>query len=195
MGEFELYFNLGLQHIADIEAYDHILFLVALCAMYQLKDWKNVLILVTAFTIGHSITLALSTLDIVTIPANIIEMLIPVTIMLTAVFNLWSARRGIAFSKSQQRTKYGIALFFGFIHGMGFSNYLKELLMGSDTSVTLPLFAFNVGVEVGQIGIVLTILIISFVVMNIIKVSQRYWNWIVSTVAFIIAGNLLLGLL
>lgn len=195
MGEFELYFNLGLQHIADLKAYDHILFLVALCAMYQLKDWKNVLILVTAFTIGHSITLALSVLEVISFPEDVIEILIPITIMLTALFNLWSTRREVALSKSQQRTKYGIALFFGFIHGIGFSNYLKFIIETSESNIVSSWIAFNIGVEAGQIGIILVILAISFVFMNVFKVPQRYWNWIVSTLAFIIAGNLLIGLL
>jgi len=218
MSDFELYFSLGLDHIADINAYDHILFLVALCAVYKLKDWKNVLVLVTAFTIGHSITLALSTLNIIVFSPNIIEKLIPITIMLTALLNIVWSRRGASnqFSteilddnsfqeakeiettdngKLSQLVKYGIALSFGFIHGMGFSNYLKELLMGMDSGIVLPLFSFNLGVEAGQICIVLIILAISYIAMNIIKIKQRYWNWIVSCGTFLIALYLLFGLL
>lgn len=191
MSEFQLYLEMGVAHIADITAYDHIVFIVALCAMYRLMDWKKVLILVTAFTIGHSITLALSTLNIVAFPSRIIEILIPVTIILTAIFNVWE--RGSE-QQQKQSVKYGIALFFGLIHGMGFSNYLK-MLLGEEESILTPLFAFNVGIEVGQIGIVLGILFLGYLVMDVFKTKQREWNLFISGATTGIALMLLVNLL
>ena len=144
MGSFGFYIKLGFEHISDFAGYDHMLFLVALCAIYRIQQWKSILILVTAFTIGHSVTLLLSSLDILTIPSNIIEFLIPITIFLTAINNVIGSK---SFQKnSKMRKNYAMALFFGFIHGMGFSNYFKALLMES-SSVALPLLGFNIGIE------------------------------------------------
>ncbi|WP_291909566.1 HupE/UreJ family protein [Chitinophaga sp. CB10] len=177
-----LYFQLGWQHIINWDAYDHILFIVALCAMYLLRDWKKVLILVTAFTIGHSITLALSVLDILKVPGEIIEWLIPVTICITAATNI--IRKDSEPKKLQ--LNYFYALFFGLIHGLGFSNYLKSLL-GAQTNVVGPLLGFNLGLECGQIVIVMIILLISGVLVNLSGVKRRDWNLCVSSGAFGIA--------
>ena len=126
MSEFQLYFDLGKDHILDYaNGYDHILFVVALCALYISRDWKKILILVTAFTIGHSITLALSTLKIVSVKAELIEFLIPLTIFITAVSNLFKNENNI--SDGPMQMNYIFATFFGLIHGLGFSNYLKSL--------------------------------------------------------------------
>src|SRR5690606_30408879 len=125
-------------------------FIIALCAVYLFRDWKKVLILVTAFTIGHSLTLALATTGWIRVNSDVIEFLIPVTIALTAFFNILkpkpSKSRGI-------QTNYVFALFFGLIHGLGFSNYLRALL-GRESSLFEPLLAFNLGLEVGQLFIV-----------------------------------------
>ncbi|MEZ5009008.1 MAG: HupE/UreJ family protein [Chitinophagales bacterium] len=187
---FKVYFEVGLRHIADLAAYDHILFIVALCAVYKLSEWRKILILVTAFTIGHSITLALSALSIITINSAIIEFLIPVTILLTALYNLVFIReskiiRVQSLSKAVS-VKYFIALFFGLIHGMGFSNYFKALL-GAEANITFPLFAFNVGIEIGQLLIVAVMLSCSILMMSVFKLKQIYWNWAVSGVAGIVA--------
>ena len=154
MSLFELYFNLGLQHIADLKGYDHILFILTLCAVYDLKEWKRVLILVTAFTIGHSLTLALATLDLIKMDTNLIEFLIPLTIFITAMANVLMRKQKVSFLLHY--LKYSAALFFGLIHGLGFSNYLRSLL-GSEKGLVLPLFSFNVGIEAGQILIVAVI--------------------------------------
>src|SRR5688572_12761348 len=145
---FTSYLELGFDHILDLNGYDHILFLIALCAAYSSADWKKILILVTAFTIGHSFTLAMSSLDIITINADLIELIIPVTILITAILNL------VIKPDTSKRWQiiYLLPLFFGFIHGMGFSNYFKVLL-GREAEIILPLFAFNLGVELGQICI------------------------------------------
>lgn len=178
MSEFGLYFELGIDHILDVNGYDHILFVIALCAVYILQDWKRVLILVTAFTIGHSVTLALATLRIVNFDSDLIEFLIPVTIFLTAIFNLFKKERTIQASKIQ--TNYLLALFFGLIHGLGFSNFLRSIL-GKEKSIVSPLLAFNIGLEVGQIIIVAVFLIISFILVDIFGVKRRDWRMIISS--------------
>jgi len=184
---FRTFLTLGFEHISDINAYDHILFLVALCAIYRLSEWKKVLILVTAFTIGHSITLALAALNIISFSTKIVEFLIPVTILLTSLFNVWKRDKretsGRLFSKKINIT-YLLALFFGTIHGMGFSNFLRSTIMpGEEDTFLTQLFAFNVGVELGQLMIVAFILGASFLALNILKVKQREWNLFVSGAA------------
>ncbi|HKP32961.1 MAG TPA: HupE/UreJ family protein [Chitinophagaceae bacterium] len=169
MQDFWLYFQIGREHIADWKGYDHILFVVALCLRYMLKDWKKVLLLVTAFTIGHSITLALSVLDYVDVSIKWVEFLIPVTIFITAVANIFE-------KDFQFKTKfpliYFFALFFGLIHGLGFSNYLKSLL-GKETNIVGELLAFNLGLEFGQIMIVAVALILSWLCVSVLKFSRR----------------------
>ena len=135
MSLFELYFNLGLQHIADLKGYDHILFILTLCAVYSLQDWKRILLLVTAFTIGHSLTLVLATLNLLRINTDLIEFLIPLTIFLTALANVLA--RNARVSPLLHILKYAAALFFGLIHGLGFSSYLRSLL-GSEKGLALP---------------------------------------------------------
>nr|WKN37921.1 HupE/UreJ family protein [Tunicatimonas sp. TK19036] len=178
MSSFSLYFNLGLTHILDIQGYDHILFVVALCALYMLRDWRKVLILVTAFTIGHSITLALATLNIIQVNAGLIEFLIPVTIFITAVSNIIRSQKNL--SQTGVQLNYGYALFFGLIHGMGFSNYLRSLL-GREEDITVPLLAFNLGLELGQIVIVITVLVAASIFINILNVARRDWKLVVSS--------------
>ena len=178
MSTFFTYFELGYDHILDIKGYDHILFVVALCAAYTLNDWKKVLILVTAFTIGHSLTLALSVFDIVTISSDLIEFLIPLTILLTAISNIWKSHQPI--SKNKTRANYGLALFFGLIHGLGFSYYLKALL-GRNREIVGQLFGFNVGLEIGQLLIVILFLIISFIFTQFFRTKDRDWKLIISS--------------
>lgn len=189
MSEFQLYYELGMDHILDINGYDHILFVIVLCALYQSTDWKKVLILVTAFTIGHSITLALATLRIIQINAELIEFLIPVTILITALSNLFTKEGRIAEGKIWRN--YAYAGFFGLIHGLGFSNYLRALL-GGDTTIILQLFAFNIGLEVGQIIIVALFMIISFIFVSLGGVSRRDWKMIISAAVGGIALMLML---
>ncbi|MEQ9165350.1 MAG: HupE/UreJ family protein [Fulvivirga sp.] len=178
MSEFFLYFDLGFDHILDLNGYDHMLFVVALCATYVMSDWKKLLVLVTAFTIGHSLTLALSTLRLVNFDSSVIEFLIPLTIFLTAFSNLFRKDRPTYGRKIQ--FSYFIALVFGLIHGLGFSNYLRALL-GKDADIILQLFAFNVGLEIGQIIIVLIFMTISFVMIDIFGVVRRDWKMIISS--------------
>jgi HupE / UreJ protein len=171
MSEFSLYFGLGKEHILDyINGYDHILFVLALCAVYSVHDWKKILILVTAFTIGHSITLALATLEIISVKGELIEFFIPLTIFITAVSNLFRPEKTI--DKSNVQVNYIFALFFGLIHGLGFSNFLRSLL-GKDHSIISQLLAFNLGLELGQIIVVALFLAVSFILIDLVNVSRR----------------------
>ena len=179
MSEFQLYFVLGKDHILDYaNGYDHILFVLALCAVYVVRDWKQILILVTAFTLGHSVTLALSTFNIISVNASVIEFLIPLTIFITAVSNLF--RKEAPATQNAVQANYFFALFFGLIHGMGFSSYLKALL-GKDQSIITQLFAFNLGLEFGQIIIVGIFLAVSFIAIDVAGVNRRDWKIVLSS--------------
>ena len=181
MHPFEFYLKLGFDHIANLNGYDHILFLVVLCAVYQISQWRNILILVTAFTIGHSITLFIVSLDFFSIPSKIIKLLIPVTILITSLQNVINIKQ--IENSSHTGKNYFMALFFGLIHGMDFSNYFKALIMSPD-EIVIPLLGFNIGIELGQLLIVLFIVLISFVFLNIIKIKHLKWNLFISGAAF-----------
>ena len=170
-GLFAVYFNLGLDHILDIKGYDHMLFLLAICIPFTIKDWKKVLILATAFTIGHSITLALSTFEIVQVSKIWIEFLIPLTIVITAIFDL------IKKQDLKRNVHYFLALFFGLIHGMGFSNFLKSTIFpGEESRLVWQLLYFNIGIEVGQIFIVIIFLLILLAFAQIFR-NQNKTKW------------------
>ena len=180
MTEFFIFLQLGYQHITDINGYDHILFVTALCAIYRITDWKRVLILVTAFTIGHSITLALAALNIIEYSTDLIEFLIPVTIIFTCITNFFHKNTESALQpESFSTVRYIIALGFGLIHGMGFSNYLRNLL-GKDQNIIPQLLAFNIGLEVGQLLIVSIVMGISFMMLQGFKVKKQSWSLILS---------------
>ncbi|HIG47193.1 MAG TPA: HupE/UreJ family protein [candidate division Zixibacteria bacterium] len=180
MSEFEIYLQLGVNHIADLNAYDHIVFIIALCAVYQLRQWRTVLMLVTAFTIGHSITLALATLSIILVPVKLIEFLIPVTIFATCIMNV--VRPFDEHKKMKVWFNYPLALFFGLIHGMGFSYYLRALL-GMEESIVMPLFSFNIGLELGQLMIVTLVLAGAALAVQVFKAPHKSWNLFISGVA------------
>lgn len=177
---FSLYFELGWQHILDLGGYDHILFVTALCGIYTLNNWKKVLVLVTAFTIGHSIALALSVLNVIRINSDLIEFLIPLSIVVTALGNILGGQQ------EHRSFKYAVAAFFGLIHGTGFSNYLRSLL-GGESDLLVPLFGFNVGLEFGQVIIVLVVLLVAQLAIKYFKVSRRDWNMFLSSAIFGIA--------
>jgi hypothetical protein len=179
MSEFSLYFGLGKDHILDyVNGYDHILFVLALCAVCLIRDWKKILILVTAFTIGHSITLALATLKIVSVNAQLIEFLIPLTIFITSVSNLF--KKEVLTNEKGFQVNYLFAVFFGLIHGLGFSNYLRAIL-GKDQSILSQLLAFNLGLEFGQIIVVVIFLVFSFLLVDFLKVNRRDWKLVLSS--------------
>jgi ABC-type antimicrobial peptide transport system permease subunit len=177
MSSFYTFLRLGFEHISDLKGYDHILFVTALAAVYPLRAWKQLVWLVTAFTVGHSLTLALATLRLIDIPTDLIEFLIPVTIIFTCLVNIFSSQA--AHTEQRSWLKYGGAAFFGLIHGLGFSNFLRQIL-GAEENLFMPLFAFNVGLEVGQLFIVLVALGLSFVIVDLLKAPRREWNLVLS---------------
>jgi ABC-type antimicrobial peptide transport system permease subunit len=182
LSDFPFYFILGLEHILDWQGYDHILFIIALSGSYSWSDWRQVLLLVTAFTIGHSLTLALSVFNLVTLTPAIIEFLIPVTILITTGFQIIYKQQ----NNTNWRMLYGLALAFGLIHGLGFSNYLKSLL-GKDISIVNQLLAFNVGLECGQLLVVVLTLTISYLAIQVLGASRREWNLFLASAIFGIA--------
>ena len=185
MNDFAFYFDLGWKHIISADALDHQLFILALTAIYLLENWKPVLILVTAFTIGHSLTLVLSIYDIIRVSSNWVEFLIPLTIVITAIVNF--TRKD--FSSKSLRLNYFLALAFGLIHGLGFANTIRFML-AKNQSLALPIFSFNVGLEAGQIIVVTLILLVSWLLVNKAGLPRKWWVWGLSAIALIISANI-----
>lgn len=182
MDSFWVYFQIGLKHVLDISAYDHVLFIAALVAPYEFRDWKRILILVSLFTLGHTIALFLSVLGILTFKASYVEFLIPITILLAALYNIFNSGKN---NKNNSLNWVGFtALFFGIIHGLGFSNYFNAILSGTAADKFLPTLEFALGIEVAQIVVVFVMLAISFIIQNVFKFSKRDWTLVIS--AFII---------
>lgn len=183
MQNLGFYFDLGWHHIISWKALDHLLFVLALSAIYLVSNWKQVLILVTAFTIGHSLTLALSVYDIIRVNDKWVEFLIPCTIIVTAALNFLEKD----FKPRSLRLNYFLALFFGLIHGLGFANYIR-FMMTKDESMGWSLFGFNIGLEAGQIAVVAVILLLSFLVVNLAGFKRRWWVLTLSIVALVKAS-------
>ena len=183
MSEFWLYFETGLRHVLDINAYDHILFLIVLTVPYTFKDWKNVLLLVTIFTIGHTLSLMLSVYGVITVNSTIIEFLIPITILITAVFNIFKSGKKSTKGNSSLNFVSIVTLFFGVIHGLGFSNYFKIVLDKNTNDKLLPLLEFALGIETAQIIIVLAVLIIAYILQEFFRLNRR--DWVLVTSAFV----------
>lgn len=188
MEDFLFYIKLGLNHVLDFGAYDHILFLSALAIPFTFKSWKKVVLLATVFTITHCLSLMLSVYEIVVVDVSLIEFLIPVTIFLTAIFN-------ILYHSMLQAHKTIVlhilaTAFFGLVHGFGFSNYFKMLVSGEEEKV-MPLIGFAGGIELSQILIVLFVLIIAYLVQHILKVKQSYFIWVTSILVLLITIPLL----
>jgi hydrogenase/urease accessory protein HupE len=169
---------MGLNHVLDFTAYDHILFLIVLAVVFSFYQIKKVLWLVTLFTIGHSVTLALSAYEVVNIRMDLIEFLIPLTIFVTGLVNIFNSNKT---STKKDNTNLIFALFFGLIHGLGFSNYFK-MMIGKEESKLYPLIEFALGIEVAQVIIVLGILIIGAILQNHLKVSKRDWVLVLSSI-------------
>lgn len=182
MQDLGFYFDIGWHHIMAWDALDHLLFVLALSAIYLAGNWKQVLVLITAFTIGHSITLALSVYDVIRVNGKWVEFLIPCTIIATALFNFFQKD----FKPRSLRLNYFLALFFGLIHGLGFANAIRFML-AKDQSIGWGLFGFNIGLEAGQIVVVFCILLLSYLVVDLIKLKRKWWVWLLSAVAFFIA--------
>ncbi len=185
MDSFWVYFQIGLKHVLDSSAYDHVLFLAALTVPYAFKDWTRVLILVSIFTLGHTFALLLSVFGIITIKASFVEFLIPITIFFTAAYNLFTAGKT---NKNGNLSWIGfITLFFGIIHGLGFSNYFNTILSGNATDKLIPTLEFALGIETAQIIVVFVVLLLSFVVQNFFKFSKRDWT--------LVASSLIIGII
>lgn len=182
MQDFWVFFSIGLHHVLDINGYDHVLFLIALTVPYLAKDWKRILVLVTIFTVGHSLALVLSVFNFVKVNADLVEFVIPITILLTAFYNLIHAGKPIP--KENLNFISITTLFFGIIHGLGFSNYFKTILSGEAIDKLPNLFEFAVGIEAAQIGVVVAVLLISFVVQTLFKFSKR--DFTLTASAFVI---------
>lgn len=182
MQDFLFYLQLGWEHIISLDALDHQLFILALVAIFSLKDFKKVLILVTAFTIGHSFTLVMSALDVFRFPSNWVEFLIPCTIVFTALDNL-------IFSKNEKKLiifNYFLALLFGLVHGMGFANSVR-MMLAQEQSITIPLFGFNVGLEIGQIAVVIIVLSIFYLLSTFLKLQKKHWILLVSAPILVVS--------
>lgn len=172
------YFQQGLFHVLDWKAYDHILFLIALTVIYSFSDWIRILFLITLFTLGHTLTLLLAAYEIIQINTIYIEFLIPATIFITALFNLFTA------GKSSKKSKISInlifAFFFGLIHGLGFAGYFRMIVAANEDKL-LPLLEFALGIEAAQLVVVLLILILGFSVQTIFRFSKRDWVLVISS--------------
>lgn len=178
MSDVAFYFATGWHHIISWDALDHILFIIALAAIYQLQNWKQVLVLVTAFTIGHSLTLALSVYDVIRFNEKWVEFLIPCTIIATAIFNFFVKD----YTPKSLRVNYFLALFFGLIHGMGFANTIRFML-AKNQGIAVPLISFNIGLETGQVVAVAFILLISYLLVSKINLNRKWWVWSLSAIA------------
>jgi len=177
MSDFWLYFKLGLEHVLDWKAYDHILFIIVLCAAYTFDSWRKLLILVTLFTLGHTVSLLLANYNVVSVSSAWIEFLIPVTILITALYNLFTA------GKSNRADKLGLfyiaTVFFGLIHGFGFATYYG--MINSDNEI-LPLLEFALGIEAAQIIVVLLVLFLAFICKTVFRFNKRDWTLVVSSI-------------
>jgi hypothetical protein len=180
MSEFWIYFQIGLKHVLDINSYDHVLFLIALAVPFSFNDWRRIVLLVSMFTIGHTVALMLSVFGVLVIKVAIVELLIPITILITALFNLFTA--GKTGKRESVNLVFFITLFFGIIHGLGFSNYFKDLLGGSAASKVMPLVEFALGIEAAQIVVVFVVLILSYIVQTIFRFSKRDWALVMSAI-------------
>lgn len=183
MDDFILYFKMGLNHVLDFSAYDHILFLIVLAVVFSFHQFKKVFWLVTLFTFGHSITLALSAYEVLNIRMDLIEFLIPLTIFITGVVNIVNSKKT---STKKDNTNLLFALFFGLIHGLGFSNYFK-MMVGQEESKLFPLIEFALGIEVAQVIIVLGILIIGTLILSIKKITKNHWVIFCSSIVILIS--------
>lgn len=189
MNDFVLYFKMGLFHVLDFKAYDHILFLIVLAVVYQFKQWKKVVWLVTLFTIGHSITLALSAYKIISVREDLVEFLIPLTIFITGLMNVLTAKKA---SVGKEHQNLILALFFGLIHGLGFSNYFKAMI-GRTSEKLLPLLEFALGVEVAQIIIVVVIVLVGSLIQSVFAVSRRDWILVTSSIVIGFASQMMMN--
>jgi hypothetical protein len=180
----------GVNHVLDINAYDHVLFLIVLTVPYLFKDWKRVFLLVTMFTLGHTISLLLAVYGAVNIKSSIIEFLIPITIFIVALFNVFTSGKGA------QQEKIGIlffsTLFFGLVHGLGFAGEFR-MYIGKTQSKLIPLLEFALGIEIAQVIIVFLVLFLGYVFQTVFRFNKRDWIMVISAVVVGLVIPLLLN--
>lgn len=190
MDNFIFFLKQGVYHVLDWNAYDHVLFLIALAVVYEFRNWKKVLWLISLFTIGHTFTLLLAVYKIVAVNVNLIEFLIPVTIIITAIVNILFVKNTSKNTKTN--TNLIFALFFGLIHGLAFAGGFK-MLIGKSESKLIPLLEFALGIEVAQLIIVFVILLLGFIFQTIFRFSKRDWVLIISSIVIGVAIPILRG--
>jgi hypothetical protein len=179
MDEFLVYLKVGLEHVLNIRAYDHLLFLIVLTVPYVAKEWKRLIILVSCFTLGHTISLLLSVFNIIMVKSSWVELLIPLTIFITALTNIILAGKS---SKNDTITFIGgVTVFFGIIHGLGFSNYFNTLLPGKPIEKLAPLLEFALGIELAQIAVIILVLLMAFIAQTLLRFNKRDFNLIMSS--------------
>lgn len=185
MNDWQIWFSTGIEHILDINGYDHMMFVCLLVLAYPVKEWKKLLMLITAFTLGHSLTLALSISDVIRLPQKHTEFFIILTIIFTSVYLLFTSKN----TAKGGRVIYLIICCFGLIHGLGFS-YLLKAMLGSSEGIIVPLLMFNVGLELGQIIIVV---LMAFVMLLIGKYAKAIeWQFKVAVISVILVVSLIL---
>lgn len=181
MSEFEIFFKSGLWHVLDIKAYDHILFLIALTVPYAFREWRKVLLLVTLFTIGHTMSLIMAVFGIVNLNPAVVETLIPLTILCAAVYNIIMNRKKVVKANDDNINFISIVtLFIGIVHGLGFFNFFKMQVEGTEDKL-LPVASFALGIELAQIVVVMVTLLLSWIAENVFRVSRRDWILIISS--------------
>ncbi|GAA4269033.1 HupE/UreJ family protein [Hyunsoonleella aestuarii] len=180
----------GINHVLDINAYDHVLFLISLTVPYVFKDWKRVLILVSMFTLGHTLSLVLAAYGIVSVNGGLVEFLIPITILIVALYNVFTAGKGA------QKERIGVVfittLFFGLIHGLGFAREFRMFLGESDNKLVL-LLEFALGIELSQVIIVFIVLFLGYLGQTVFRFSKRDWVMVVSAIVIGLVIPMLLG--
>lgn len=187
MNDFLFYLQLGFSHVLDIQAYDHVLFLIVLVVSSSFKQWKNLLWLVSIFTVGHSVSLALSAYKIISVNSELVEFLIPLTIFITATKNIFSPIQ----SGGNTKLLWFFSFCFGWIHGLGFSSYFKMIIAGSESKL-IELLEFSLGIELAQIAIVFGILLPYLFLSPLFKISKRDWILVVSSIVIGITIPMLL---
>lgn len=179
MSDFWIFFEVGMRHVLSFSAYDHVLFLIAMTIPYAFKDWQKVLTLATLFTLGHTISLLLSVFGIVSVKVNVVEFLIPLTILITALFHLFTAGKS---AKKESISTIGIiSLSFGIIHGLGFASYFNSIIGSSNSGKLIPLLEFALGIEAAQLIVICIVLIIAYFVQTVFRFSKRDWTLVMAS--------------
>jgi HupE / UreJ protein len=187
MSNFSMFFGLGWEHIISRDALDHILFILSLALIYRIGQWKQVLILVTGFTVGHFLTLLLSVTDVIRADAAWVEFLIPLTIVIMALYNIFNAN----LQPASPTSPYVLALVFGLVHGLGYANAIRFVLV-EEQSLGWSLFAFNLGLEIGQIVVVLAALILGELVLRYTPLQRRHWVLVISSAVLLLSLNMVI---